>query len=61
MGRAYAQLLRMPVYLLHVAILGFPTAAFSTFLPGAPPVPRRPWVGPGALGLFIMVGGGGFL
>ena len=23
MGRAYAQLLRMPVYLLHVAILGF--------------------------------------
>ena len=55
MGRAYAQLLRMPVYLLHVAILGFTTAAFYTFLSGAPSVLRSYGVGPGDVGFFIMV------
>jgi DHA1 family bicyclomycin/chloramphenicol resistance-like MFS transporter len=55
MGLAYAQLLRMPVYLLHVAILGFTTAAFYTFLSGAPSVLRSYGVGPGDVGFFIMV------
>jgi DHA1 family bicyclomycin/chloramphenicol resistance-like MFS transporter len=55
MGRAYAKLLRMPVYLLHVAILGFTTAAFYMFLSGAPLVLRSYGVGAGEVGLYIMV------
>ena len=55
MGQAYAQLLRMPVYLLHVAILGLTTAAFYMFLAAAPSVLRSYGVGPGEVGFFIMV------
>jgi DHA1 family bicyclomycin/chloramphenicol resistance-like MFS transporter len=55
MGRAYRRLLRMPVYLLHVAILGFTTAAFYTFLAGAPMVLRSYGVGAGEVGFYIMV------
>jgi DHA1 family bicyclomycin/chloramphenicol resistance-like MFS transporter len=55
MGRAYRQLLRMPVYLLHVAILGFTTAAFYMFLAGAPLVLRSYGVGAGEVGFYIMV------
>jgi DHA1 family bicyclomycin/chloramphenicol resistance-like MFS transporter len=55
MGQAYAQLLRRPVYLLHVAILGFTTAAFYMFLSGAPSVLRSYGIGPGEVGFFIMV------
>jgi DHA1 family bicyclomycin/chloramphenicol resistance-like MFS transporter len=55
MGRAYAQLLRMPVYLLHVAILGLTTAAFYMFLAAAPSVLRSYGIGPGEVGFFIMV------
>jgi DHA1 family bicyclomycin/chloramphenicol resistance-like MFS transporter len=55
MGRAYGQLLRRPVYLLHVAVLGFTTAAFYMFLAGAPLVLRSYGIGPGEAGFFIMV------
>ena len=55
MGRAYAQLLRMPVYLLHVTILGFTTAAFYMFLSAAPLVLRSYGVGAGEVGFYIMV------
>ena len=55
MGRAYVQLLRMPVYLLHVAILGLTTAAFYMFLAAAPSVLRSYGIGPGEVGFFIMV------
>jgi DHA1 family bicyclomycin/chloramphenicol resistance-like MFS transporter len=55
MGRAYRQLLRMPVYLLHVAILGTTTAAFYMFLAGAPLVLRSYGVGAGEVGFYIMV------
>jgi DHA1 family bicyclomycin/chloramphenicol resistance-like MFS transporter len=55
MGRAYARLLRMPVYLLHVTILGFTTAAFYMFLSGAPSVLRSYGIGPGEVGFAIMV------
>ena len=55
MGRAYGQLLRMPVYLLHVAILGLTTAAFYMFLAAAPSVLRSYGVGPSEVGFFIMV------
>ena len=55
MGRAYAQLLRMPVYLLHVVILGLTTAAFYMFLAAAPSVLRSYGIGPGEVGFFIMV------
>jgi DHA1 family bicyclomycin/chloramphenicol resistance-like MFS transporter len=55
MGRAYRQLLRMPVYLLHVAVLGLTTAAFYMFLAGAPLVLRSYGVGAGEVGFYIMV------
>jgi len=55
MGQAYAKLLRMPVYLLHVAILGLTTAAFYMFLAAAPSVLRSYGIGPGEVGFFIMV------
>ena len=55
MGRAYRQLLRMPVYLLHVAVLGLTTAAFYMFLAGAPLVLRSYGVGAGDVGFYIMV------
>ena len=55
MGRAYARLLRMPVYLLHVTILGFTTAAFYMFLSGAPSVLRSYGIGPAEVGFAIMV------
>lgn len=55
MGRAYAHLLRLPVYLLHVVILGLTTAAFYMFLAAAPSVLRSYGVGPGEVGFFIMV------
>lgn len=55
MGRAYAQLLRMPVYLLHVAVLGLTTAAFYMFLAAAPSVLRSYGIGAGEVGFFIMV------
>jgi len=55
MGRAYGELLRRPVYLLHVAVLGFTTAAFYMFLAGAPLVLRSYGIGPGEAGFFIMV------
>lgn len=55
MGRAYGQLLRRPVYLLHVAVLGLTTAAFYMFLAGAPLVLRSYGIGPGEAGFFIMV------
>ncbi|MFM8766690.1 MAG: MFS transporter [Rubrivivax sp.] len=55
MGQAYAKLLRMPVYLLHVAILGLTTAAFYLFLAAAPSVLRSYGIGPGEVGFFIMV------
>ena len=55
MGQAYARLLRMPVYLLHVTILGFTTAAFYMFLSGAPSVLRSYGIGPGEVGFAIMV------
>jgi DHA1 family bicyclomycin/chloramphenicol resistance-like MFS transporter len=55
MGRAYAQLLRMRVYLLHVALLGLTTATFYMFLSGAPLVLRSYGVGAGEVGFFIMV------
>jgi DHA1 family bicyclomycin/chloramphenicol resistance-like MFS transporter len=55
MGQAYVQLLRRPVYLLHVAILGFTTAAFYMFLSGAPTVLRSYGIGAGEVGFFIMV------
>ena len=55
MGRAYRQLLSMPVYLLHVAVLGFTTAAFYMFLAGAPRVLRGYGVGEGEMGFYIMV------
>jgi DHA1 family bicyclomycin/chloramphenicol resistance-like MFS transporter len=55
MGRAYGQLLRRPDYLLHVAVLGCTTAAFYTFLAGAPLVLRSYGIGPGQVGFFIMM------
>ena len=55
MGRAYTQLLRMPVYLLHVAVLGLTTAAFYMFLAAAPSVLRSYGIGAGEVGFFIMV------
>ena len=55
MAQAYAKLLRMPVYLLHVAILGLTTAAFYMFLAAAPSVLRSYGIGPGEVGFFIMV------
>jgi DHA1 family bicyclomycin/chloramphenicol resistance-like MFS transporter len=55
MGQAYAQLLRSPIYLLHVLVLGFTTAAFYIFLSGAPSVLRHYGVGPGEMGFSIMV------
>lgn len=55
MGRAYRQLLGMPVYLLHVAVLGLTTAAFYMFLAGAPLVLRSYGVGAGEVGFYIMV------
>ena len=45
----------MPVYLLHVAILGFTPAAFYMFLAAAPSVLRSYGIGPGEVGFFIMV------
>ena len=55
MGRAYGELLRRPVYLLHVVVLGLTTAAFYMFLAGAPLVLRSYGIGPGDAGFFIMV------
>lgn len=55
MGRTYARLLRMPVYLLHVAILAFTTGAFYMFLAGAPLVLRSYGVPTGDVGFYIMV------
>jgi DHA1 family bicyclomycin/chloramphenicol resistance-like MFS transporter len=45
----------MPVYLLHVAILGLTTAAFYMYLSGAPLVLRSYGVGAGQVGFYIMV------
>ncbi len=54
MGRSYAQLLRRPDYLWHAAVLAFTTAAFHSFLAGAPLVLRSYGIGPGEVGFFIM-------
>ena len=54
MARAYAQLLRRPDYLRHAAVLAFTTAAFHSFLAGAPLVLRSYGIGPGEVGFFIM-------
>lgn len=54
MASAYATVLREPVYLLHVAILGFVVATFYAFLAGAPAVLGSYGVGPAGIGWFIM-------
>ena len=55
MRNAYARLAREPAFLLYVAILAFTTAAFFTFLTGAPIVLGSYGVGPQGVGLYIML------
>jgi DHA1 family bicyclomycin/chloramphenicol resistance-like MFS transporter len=50
----YARLLREPVYLLYVAILASTTAAFYTFLGGAPIVLKGYGITPERIGWYIM-------
>ena len=55
MLRAYATLLRQKSLVLYVLILCMTTAAFYTFLSGAPIVLRSYGVGPDGIGWYIMV------
>lgn len=54
MGAAYARLAREPAFLLYAAVLGLSTAAFYTFLAGAPIVLASYGVGPDRIGWYIM-------
>lgn len=51
---AYARLMREPGFLLYVTILGSTTAAFQTFLAGAPILLTGYGVGPERIGWYIM-------
>lgn len=55
MGRAYARLAREPVFLCDAGVLAMSSAAFYVFLGSAPFVLRSYGVGPGTVGLYIMV------
>lgn len=50
----YAQLAREPVFVLFVIVLGLTSAAFYSFLGGAPLVLAHYGVGPKAIGLYVM-------
>lgn len=55
MRAAYARLAREPAFLSYVAILAFTTAAFFTFLSGAPIVLGSYGIGPQGVGWYIML------
>lgn len=54
MGRAYARLAREPVFLLYVTIVAMTTAAFYSFLAGAPLVLEGYGIGPERVGWYVM-------
>jgi MFS transporter, DHA1 family, multidrug resistance protein len=55
MGQAYAQLARERAFLLNVAILALSSAAFYAFLGAAPLVLKGYGIGPGQVGVYIML------
>lgn len=52
--RGYLQLVRLPVYVWHVAILGFAYATLYAFLSGAPVVLAQHGVSPSGVGWFVL-------
>ncbi|MBU3725251.1 MAG: multidrug effflux MFS transporter [Burkholderiaceae bacterium] len=51
---AYGTLLRQPIFLMYVLLLGCTTATFYVFLSGAPIVLKSYGVGPAGIGWYIM-------
>jgi DHA1 family bicyclomycin/chloramphenicol resistance-like MFS transporter len=55
MGDAFARLGRERAFVLNVAVLGLSVGAFYAFLAGAPLVLKAYGVGPGEVGVYVMV------